>query len=226
MRFRHSIAAKAVMTLGLSLGAFICEHIDQSTLGDFFQGGALGIGAYAFASIYRQVTGFLESTNAALLRISMGDVTCSAGDAGRGFAVVADEVRKLANHTLATTEEIGGGLVRAINDASKRTANSLDDATDAMQSNAAAARESESALNAATEGCEGVASASQGIALKLGQQVAVAQQVESKAEGLVEVSTEAAQSSDLLKSLAQRLGTESLHLERLLARYHGHLARL
>jgi methyl-accepting chemotaxis protein len=78
--------------------------------------------AERISSVVEMITEIAERTN--LLALNATIEAARAGEAGRGFAVVASEVKALATQTARATEEIST-QVRAIQDATRGTADGL-----------------------------------------------------------------------------------------------------
>ena len=115
-----------------------------------------------------------DQTN--LLALNAAIEAARAGDAGRGFAVVADEVRKLAEKTMNATKDVDKA-VGAIQSGTDKSAQTVQDAVQAIEEAAGMARQSGVALNAISDLANDSSNRVQAIAAAATQQSAASEQI-------------------------------------------------
>ena len=107
------------------------------------------------------ISDIADQTN--LLALNAAIEAARAGESGRGFAVVADSVRELAEKTMHATKEVVS-VIEAIQHGARSNASSVGQAVESINSTAALANQSGSALQAIVDFSQTVAEQVQAIA--------------------------------------------------------------
>ena len=115
-----------------------------------------------------------DQTN--LLALNAAIEAARAGEAGRGFAVVADEVRKLAEKTMNATREVDD-VISAIQAGTDKSAQTVQNTVEAIDTVAGQARQSGEALAHITNLAENSSSQVQAIAAAATEQSAASEEI-------------------------------------------------
>ena len=171
----------------------IGEAVHQASLSsEQVQG--LTTAAQKIGDVVKIVADIAGQTN--LLALNATIEAARAGEAGKGFAVVASEVKALANQTARATEEIGA-QVRAIQQATQSSAQSIQDITNTIGK----VNEAATTIAAAVEE---QGAATQEIARNVAQAAQGTQEVSSNISGVREAASQTgAAASQVLASAGE-----------------------
>ncbi|ALO44225.1 methyl-accepting chemotaxis protein [Pseudoalteromonas phenolica] len=160
-------------------------------------------------SVVQIIQSVAEQTN--LLALNAAIEAARAGESGRGFAVVADEVRQLAHNTQKATEQISEMIV-SLQDASKRTVDSMEQAANQTEKSVSIAAGSAESIQKITSAISEIADLNIVISTSTEEQTTVANEV---AENINQITTsiksvansasENAQTSQNLKNISNEL---------------------
>ena len=147
----------------------------------------LGQQAEAIGAIMTVISDIADQTN--LLALNAAIEAARAGEAGRGFAVVADEVRKLAEKTMTATREVGAAI-SGIQKGTQRSIDAMGIAADNVQTAAALAEESGSALSDIVSQVVNTADQVRAIAAAAEEQSAASDEINRSISEINEISSE------------------------------------
>lgn len=160
-------------------------------------------------SVVQIIQSVAEQTN--LLALNAAIEAARAGESGRGFAVVADEVRQLAHNTQKATEQISGMIV-SLQDASKRTVSSMDEAAAQTERSVSIAADSAGAIQKITSAITEIADLNVVISTSTEEQTTVANevseninQITSSIKVVADSASDNAQTSKSLQFIANKL---------------------
>jgi len=157
----------------------------------------LGKQAEGIGQIMNVISDIADQTN--LLALNAAIEAARAGDAGRGFAVVADEVRKLAEKTMAATKEVGEAI-NGIQQGTRQSISSVEQAADAIEQATALARTSGEALVEIVSLVETSADQVRAIATASEEQSSASEEINRAVEDINRISIE---TSDAMGQSAQ-----------------------
>lgn len=144
-----------------------------------------------------------DQTN--LLALNAAIEAARAGEAGRGFAVVADEVRKLAEKTMNATKDVDTAI-GAIQAGTDKSAQTVQEAVEAIEAAAGLARQSGEALNIISDQACDSSNRVQAIAAAATEQSAASE----------EINRNVAEVNSLSMSIAQSMRTAADEVEEML----------
>ncbi len=130
-----SVVAKTIHGMN-AIAAVVSEAADKV--------GELGKSSQQVGVIVGVIESIAQQTN--LLALNAAIEAARAGAEGRGFAVVADEVRKLAEHTAASTKEIGEVITQIQKDTAE-TLHSIQQGKQEVEKGRELASQAEAALS-------------------------------------------------------------------------------
>ncbi|QJT07899.1 methyl-accepting chemotaxis protein [Oceanidesulfovibrio marinus] len=148
---------------------------------------SLGRRAEDIGAIMTVITDIADQTN--LLALNAAIEAARAGEAGRGFAVVADEVRKLAEKTMSATSEVGRAI-DAIQQETRGTVESMDEASGAVQLSTEYAEQAGAALQEIVRIVETTSDQVRSIATASEQQSAASEEINRAIEEVNSISAE------------------------------------
>lgn len=160
-------------------------------------------------SVVQIIQSVAEQTN--LLALNAAIEAARAGESGRGFAVVADEVRQLAHNTQKATEQISEMIV-SLQDASKRTVSSMDEAAAQTERSVSIAAGSAESIQKITSAITEIADLNVVISTSTEEQTTVANevseninQITSSIKIVADSASDNAQTSKSLQLIANKL---------------------
>lgn len=160
-------------------------------------------------SVVQIIQSVAEQTN--LLALNAAIEAARAGESGRGFAVVADEVRQLAHNTQKATEQISEMII-SLQDASKRTVSSMDEAAAQTERSVSIAAGSAESIQKITSAISEIADLNVVISTSTEEQTTVANevseninQITSSIKIVADSASENAQTSKSLQLIANKL---------------------
>jgi methyl-accepting chemotaxis protein len=171
----------------------------------------LGSTAGSISQIMVMINEVADQTN--LLALNAAIEAARAGEAGRGFAVVADEVRKLAEKTMGATKEVETA-VHAIQDETRRTVQSVEDAAEITVSGAERASRAGGFMRDIVLDMDNIAERLQNIARSVAEQVEVSGQTNAALEEVRHIADETAGSMDTFTAalLSCKTGMEQMYV--------------
>ncbi|MDR2055498.1 MAG: bacteriohemerythrin [Desulfovibrio sp.] len=171
----------------------------------------LGATAGSISQIMVMINEVADQTN--LLALNAAIEAARAGEAGRGFAVVADEVRKLAEKTMGATKEVETA-VHAIQDETRRTVRSVEDAAEITVGGAERASRAGSFMRDIVLDMDNIAERLQNIARNAAEQAEVSEQTNVALEEVRHIADETAGSMDTFTAalLSCKTGMEQMYI--------------
>ncbi len=177
---------------------------------------SLGKQADGIGQIINVINDIADQTN--LLALNAAIEAARAGEAGRGFAVVADEVRKLAEKTMQATREVGDEIT-GIQKGTYDNIQSVDRATNAIDSATELAREAGDKLAAIVSLVDSTAVQVHSIAVASEEQSAASNEINLALEEVSRISDENSlamnAASEAVEDLAKQADTLLETIERL-----------
>ena len=146
------------------------------------------------STVIEVINSIAEQTN--LLALNAAIEAARAGEMGRGFAVVADEVRTLAERTRVSTSEVRDNIER-IQSQTNELVDSMSQGQESTEVTVERSEDSRKQLDKIFNAVEDIQSAAEQINGSISIQTNAANEAQSSIEGLVELNTDALESTRL-----------------------------
>jgi len=167
-------------------------------------------------SVVQIIQSVAEQTN--LLALNAAIEAARAGESGRGFAVVADEVRQLAHNTQKATEQISEMIV-SLQDASKRTVDSMEQAANQTEKSVSIAAGSADSIQRITSAISEIADLNIVISTSTEEQTTVANEVAENINQITTTIKSVANSASENAQTSQNLNDISNELEKDISKF-------
>ncbi|GAB6063440.1 methyl-accepting chemotaxis protein [Deferrisoma palaeochoriense] len=176
----------------------------------------LGARAEEIGTVMQVIEDIADQTN--LLALNAAIEAARAGEHGRGFAVVADEVRKLAEKTGQATRRVRD-TIAGIQTETGRAVASVEEGLGEVEASSALVRQGGEALREIVAQIEQTADRVSQIATATQQQSAAVEEISRNLDAVAELATRLAAAVEQTRGTAERLGSQTLSLKGLMARF-------
>ncbi|MBG0790497.1 MAG: chemotaxis protein [Desulfovibrionaceae bacterium] len=177
----------------------------------------LGQQADGISRVLDVITDIADQTN--LLALNAAIEAARAGEAGRGFAVVADEVRKLAEKTMSATKEVDDAISQ-IQQGAYRNIASMDGAVTAVEEATDLANQSGEALQQIVELVVDASDQVQSIAAAAEEQSAASEEINRAVDEISRITNETSEGMDQSAQAVFNLAELAKKLQRLIKEMH------
>ncbi|GAB4248489.1 methyl-accepting chemotaxis protein [Deferrisoma sp.] len=176
----------------------------------------LGTRTHEIGAVMQVIEDIADQTN--LLALNAAIEAARAGEHGRGFAVVADEVRKLAEKTAQATRRVRD-TIAGIQTETGRAVASVEEGLGEVETSSALVRQGGGALAEIVAQIEHTADRVSQIATATQQQSAAVEEISRNLDAVAELATRLAAAVEQTRGTAERLGSQTLSLKGLMARF-------